>query len=35
MEKPYLEHIKAPSDISDFTEQQLEELQGKGKTFQG
>ena len=26
MEKPYLEHIKTPSDISDFTEQQLEEL---------
>ncbi len=26
MEKPYLEHIKTPSDISDFTEPQLEEL---------
>ena len=26
MEKPYLKHIKTPSDISDFTEEQLEEL---------
>lgn len=26
MEKPYLEHIKSPSDISDFTQEELSEL---------
>ena len=26
MEKPYLEHIKSPSDISDFTQKELSEL---------
>ena len=26
MEKPYLKHIRTPSDISDFTDEQLEEL---------
>ena len=26
MEKPYLEHIKYPSDISDFTQKELSEL---------